>query len=275
MALKVFSKLLFCLVAFTAIVFSTNTYAETLGEMRARYLSAAGQQGSTDTLRNKISVVAPRSWEVLSKFVQNSLDDAHLSLEEFLGELPKPAVVVQLLPEPEFFARTGAPSWTNALFYHGIIYIPIKNPARVDMDDLRRTVRHEYTHAVIGEVTNHKAPGWFDEGIAQLMEGPTNPLLIDALQQWLKTRKSPLPLSKLSKGFTKMPSEEVPAAYAQSLILVRALYGSYGSARLRLYLEKLHDDVYPDEASLLTFKMAPREMENLIVQAMNVERGGY
>lgn len=275
MALKVFTKLLFCLVAFTAIIFSTSTYAETLGEMRARYLSASGQQGSTDTLRNKISVVAPRSWEVLSKFVQNSLDDAHLSLEEFLGELPKPAVVVQLLPEPEFFARTGAPSWTNALFYHGIIYIPIKNPARVDMDDLRRTVRHEYTHAVIGEVTNHKAPGWFDEGIAQLMEGPTNPLLIDALQQWLMARKSPLPLSKLSKGFTKMPSEEVPAAYAQSLILVRALYGSYGSARLRLYLEKLHDDVYPDEASLLTFKMAPREMENLIVQAMNVERGGY
>jgi hypothetical protein len=107
------------------------------------------------------------------------------------------------------------------------------------------------------------------------MEGPTNPLLIDALQQWLKTRKSPLPLSKLSKGFTKMPSEEVPAAYAQSLILVRALYGSYGSARLRQYLEKLHDDVYPEEASLLTFRMAPREMENMIVQAMNIERGGY
>src|SRR5262249_37984862 len=38
-------------------------------------------------------------------------------------------------------------------------------------NDLSQLVRHEYTHAVIHEVSSGKAPIWVHEGLAQVMEG--------------------------------------------------------------------------------------------------------
>jgi hypothetical protein len=120
-------------------------------------------------------------WSI-DTLVRPGAGDFPLKIEVF-GDIPKLNVQVHLMPEEEYYALTSAPEWTNAIFYEGEILIPVRKTT--SHESINRTIRHEFTHAVVDAMSDGKCPGWLDEGLAQWAEGEDNPALSPALLKWL------------------------------------------------------------------------------------------
>lgn len=161
---------------------------------------------------------------------EDALETLKSTSEEFqriFGIAQKNKVVLRFLSPNDFRRVTKAPEWTSAMFYRGEISIPLNPKHGLNSVELHRALRHEYVHAVIAEITNYRSPAWIDEGVAQLLEGQINPLLGPALRSWIKTNDA-MSLKTLENGFTTLPAELVPAAYAESLFATRTLIHQYG-----------------------------------------------
>lgn len=198
-------------------------------------------------------VTDPQFSEVGSRLVQE-VTRVHQHYEDLFGPVPSFAVTLRLLEEEDFFASTGAPRWTNALFYRGQILIPLSQKSASDFSSVSRSVRHEYTHAVIHALSVGKTPGWIDEGLAQLAEGRENPALRRALLNYLSDSR-PVPFALMQGGFTKLDSSMVAPAYAQSLIASEALLETFGFSRLTEYFTFLRDGLSHSAAFERAFGM--------------------
>lgn len=202
---------------------------------------------------SRLTVISPAQWSSISSDLLHELRSSHKEHSARLGRIPAINTSIRLMDEGSFFEYTGAPSWTNALFFRGQILIPLSLTQPIDLDNLRRSVKHEYTHAVIFSLSGGKAPGWFDEGIAQWSEGSENPALRAALRGYLQENE-PVPLSLLQGGFTKLDEKMVPAAYAQSLLATKALIELYGFDLVSAYLSMMRAGTAPDTAFETAFR---------------------
>ncbi len=202
------------------------------------------------------------------------LNDTYDELSRSFGYAPKNRVTLRLLPPEEFKRLTGAPAWTSAMFYRGEISVPLKDHGSLSTSDLKRALRHEYTHAVVAEISGFRCPAWLDEGIAQLIEGRPNPVLGPALRQWLSENDA-MPLAWLQDGFTTLDNKLVPAAYAQSLFATRTLVEESGMDALVQYLQLLKTRIPEDEAFARAFDISKDGFERrLSAQMQSWSRSG-
>jgi len=214
-----------------------------------------------------LTFVSPEQWTPLSKELSVSLDSTHSYFVRLFGEIPELDVSIHLMEEEEFYKSTGVPRWTNALFYRNKITIPLSDGASIDKANLARSIRHEYTHAVIHSLSNGRAPGWLDEGLSQWAEGAENTALKPALMRWLNTN-DPIPLSILQGGFTRLNSRMVPASYAQSLFGANTVINSYGFRRIRNYFDALRAGKSSDAAFMHGFGISEKEFEQKLGQSL-------
>lgn len=188
----------------------------------------------------------------LAEDALETLTTTSAEFQRIFGVDQKNKVVLRFLTPGDFRKLTKAPDWTSAMFYRGEISIPINPKRGLNSLELHRALRHEYVHAVIAEITNYRSPAWIDEGIAQLLEGQINPLLGPALRNWIKTSPA-MTLNSLENGFTTLPAELVPAAYAESLFASRTLIRQYGFPAAVKFLVLLGEGKSEPEAFLLAF----------------------
>lgn len=196
------------------------------------------------------------------------LNDTYDELSRKFGYAPKNRVTLRLLPPDDFRKLTGAPAWTSAMFYRGEISVPLKDRGTLSSGDLKRALRHEYTHAVVAEISGFRCPAWLDEGIAQMIEGRPNPVLGPALRQWLADNE-PMPLYWLQDGFTTLDNKLVPAAYAQSMFATRVLLEGTGMPSLVKYLELLKNKTPEDEAFSEAFEISKERFEQKLAQRLS------
>lgn len=209
---------------------------------------------------SRLTLIAPSTWSDIVEEISLELTSTHQQLTTLFGTIPAFRSSVRLLDEPSFFELTGAPKWTNAMFFRGEIVIPLSTTEPVDMDNLRRSVKHEYSHAVFSALSGGLIPGWLDEGLAQWIEGEENPALRNSLRSYL-TKADPVPLALLQGGFTKLAPRMVAAAYAQSLIAVQALLKAYGVESIGDYLRLLKESVGKEAAFEVAFGLSERDFE--------------
>jgi hypothetical protein len=200
------------------------------------------------------TVVSPERWSATSEDLVSDLKQVHKELSGMFGPLPAFTTSIRLTDLESFRRATGAPGWTNALFYRGQILIPLSTSEDPDLENLRRSIRHEYTHAVINALSAGRCPGWLDEGLAQWIEGEENPALRPALAKWLETN-DPVPLSLMQGGFTKMGSDMVPAAYAQSLFSATVVINTFGFGDIRTFFDGLKQGMEKDTAFAYGFSI--------------------
>lgn len=208
----------------------------------------------------KLTLISPVVWSDLADELLEMLGKAHAHYTALFGEIPPVTARVRLMDEEEFFTYTGAPAWTNAMYYRGEVLIPLATNQPIDLDNLHRSVKHEYTHAVISALTAGKAPGWLDEGLAQWAEGTENPNLGRVLRNWLLSQ-GPVPLRLLQGGFTKLDADMVPAAYAQSLFSAHAVLNSYGLEKMTRYFRLLREGSGKNFAFEQSFGVTEAEFE--------------
>jgi Peptidase MA superfamily len=208
----------------------------------------------------KINIVYPERWESLANNVRITLKDTYQEYSKAFGEIPAFSSSVRLMEEETFYISTGAPTWTNALYYKGQILIPISDKSQFDLDNIQRSLKHELMHAVVNALSKGHCPGWLDEGLASWAEGKENSALQPALARYLK-RNPPVPLSLLQSGFTKLETKMVPAAYAQSLYATRSLINTYGLKEIGEYLRELSDGNSKSKVFIESFKMSENTFE--------------
>lgn len=183
-----------------------------------------------------LKIRSQKGFESVSSLVTSTIKGTHKLLESAFGPIEGVDVQVKLIRDDIFFATTGAPAWTNALFYKDTIIIPIKE--EMNKEELVRSIKHEFTHEVVHVLSSGKAPGWIDEGLAQMQEGSTNPLIKKALFDWSNTHPL-VPFYMLQNGFTKLENKYVVPAYAQSLWATTYLASTYGTFNIRHYFDLL------------------------------------
>ena len=210
-----------------------------------------------------LNVVYPQNWSALAVQLKATIDTTHNQFREYFGEIPSFTSSLRLMDEELFYLSTGAPSWTNALFYKGQIMIPIPANKPPDMENIIRSVKHEYTHAVISALSGGNCPGWLDEGLAQWAEGPENPALQPALVNYLN-KNPPVPLDLLQNGFTKLKTKMVPAAYAQSLFAAHTVINSFGLPSVGGYMKSLRGGKTKPQAFFKNFRVSEGEFERLL-----------
>lgn len=216
---------------------------------------------------SELMVVSPQGWRDSADLLLKTLESTHAKYVDLFGAIPKFSITVRLMEEETFYLSTGAPRWTNAMFFKGQIIIPVAAGGKMDQDNLFRSIRHEYTHAVIHALSAGACPGWIDEGLAQWAEGDVNPLLTQALSEWL-SEHPPVPMKLLQGGFTKLPSAMVPAAYAESLLATRQLLQNAGIPGFRLMFELLRKGVEPSKAFRIAFGKNEKEFEREFKRAL-------
>lgn len=210
---------------------------------------------------SRLTLVSPTRWSALSDELLGALMETHSTFRARFGEIPATKTTLRLMDEDSFYAATGAPAWTNAMYFRGQIIIPLPKKGGIDRDNLVRSIRHEYTHAIIHALSGGRCPGWLDEGLAQLEEGSVNPALLPALQHYLK-RHQPVSFTLLQGGFTKLEQRVVAAAYAQSLIASDRLQKLYGHGSMAVYWRLLREGADREGAFEDAFGITPVEFEH-------------
>ncbi|MBX7144962.1 MAG: hypothetical protein K1X79_10960 [Oligoflexia bacterium] len=260
----------FCFLAVAALIgCATDLHAESSpkNEAKASYSTdSAGslrrQEHAPFTLAggSTLTLITPTSFEPLAKNIQSTIEKSHSYLRTVFGEIPAFTTEVRLMDEETFFLTTGAPRWTNAMFFRNQIIVPLGPQAMQDLDNVYRAVRHEFTHAVLHAMTKGRCPGWIDEGLAQWSEGSENPALRPAMRDWLAVNQL-VPFRLLQGGFTKLDTAMVPAAYGQSLYASKSIIAAFGFSKLRAYFDKLRDGESKEESFIRAFGMSEADFE--------------
>jgi len=209
---------------------------------------------------SKLTLISPQQWSDLAGKLSSGLEETHHTFSEMFGAIPAFTTSLRLMEDETFYAITGAPRWTNAMYYKGQIIIPLSPEVEPDVENVFRSLRHEYAHAVLHALSGGKLPGWFDEGFAQWVEGAENPALLPALRDWLEVNP-PVPLNLLQGGFTRLETPMVPAAYAQSLFATSTMINSFGFKRIRSYFDDLRNGIHKSRAFERSFNLSEHTFE--------------
>jgi tetratricopeptide (TPR) repeat protein len=174
------------------------------------------------------------------------LEDAYAVVGERLGYYPDRNITVILYTDQEFKAATDSPGWAGAIF-DGKIRIPVKG-ASDSADLLKKMVIHEYTHAVVFELSGQGCPTWLNEGLAQIMEGAGVDEADTVAMDYVKLKGPAIPLRSLGGSFTTMSSENAYGAYMMSLSAVDFLRKKYGMSSIKAILAGIKEGKTVDQA---------------------------
>jgi len=221
---------------------------------------------------SQLTLITPERWRSLAERLSKTLTLEHKNYSTLFGPIPAFKTAVRLMDEDAFYLATGAPTWTNAMFYRGQIILPLSLTQVIDTENLERSLKHEYCHAVIHALSGGKAPGWIDEGLSQWAEGIENPALKPALYQFLQNN-SPVGFRLLQGGFTKLDTNIVAAAYAQSFYAAKALISGAGFSAIGEYFKDLRNGKDRGKSFQNAFGLTDAEFEARLAETF-VSWGG-
>lgn len=172
-----------------------------------------------------------------AQLVEQGLEDAYFHVGRKLDLYPGTRIPAVLYPSEDFHDVTQTPSWSSGVF-DGRIKLPVGHLVEGDRAALERTLRHEYAHVLVHELSRGNAPVWLNEGVAiwaeELRDGDRTDWALGAI-----AGQELFPLAALEGPFLRLPADRVHVAYAQSYLATRALLDRQGARRVRTLLEAL------------------------------------
>ncbi|MDP3721909.1 MAG: tetratricopeptide repeat protein, partial [Candidatus Omnitrophota bacterium] len=140
--------------------------------------------------------------------VRDALLEARRSIGSNFAYWPKHKFVVLVYTAEQFQAlRRQMPDWVGA-YFDGKIRMPLPSD-QLDQATVEQILFHEYTHAVIHDLTNGTCPLWLNEGLAEY-EGRTQ--RAGSLERLAAAHRADalIPWAELSERIsTTRPAEEV------------------------------------------------------------------
>jgi len=223
------------------------------------------QESSHFTLRYEGSQTA----DALRTQILDALESDYRALANDLGATPK-NIYVSLYTGEAFFDVTHAAAWTSAL-NDGKIRIPISGVKAVT-PEMASVLRHELTHSFVAQITHSRAPGWLNEGIAELEQGLTTGAFGPRLAALYASGRQ-VPLNQLEGEFQGYSSAEASVAYAESLAAVEYIRATYGMSDLARLLQRLGEGQSVESALRSTVHAGYAELETEITSYLKKNYG--
>lgn len=167
-------------------------------------------------------------WALLER-----LESASRDVGRKLGTFPASRVPVMLYTDGEFPVHASVPQWAQGLF-DGQIRLAV-SWAALHEESLDKTLRHEYTHAVVHALTHGHVPTWLSEGLAVANEGRGTERELNLA----RAADRLIPLDELHGSFLSLPSAQIQLAYAESAAAVDYLVSRHGASSVRALLARL------------------------------------
>ena len=193
--------------------------------------------------------------------IRRVLQQARLDVGRDFQYRPEHKIVVLLYSKATFRkVREGAPEWLAGIF-DGKIRVPMPENER-DLGSVKGTVVHEYTHAVVHELSRGRVPHWFNEGLAEYQEA-----------KFAKTRKPAsslkqaldadelVPWSQVESLFRGRSIDQVKLGYDQSHSVVAYLAQRYGFWHMPRLLKQMAQGASFEEALRQEFKSPAERLE--------------
>src|ERR1700693_60727 len=176
--------------------------------------------------------------QAISQVVGDILEEAYQNIGSVFFARSYQPIIVILYSNQAFHEAAHSPGWASGL-YDGKIRVPVQGSEK-DTTGLKRVLFHEFTHAVIRQITPTEIPTWLNEGLAMYFEGsPRNsgPEIVKKARQ----NGTLIPLRNLHGSFLAMNADTASIAYAESDLAVRALIDRYGIRTIRELLDRNHE----------------------------------
>ena len=186
------------------------------------------------------------------------LDQARRDVGRDFGYWPRHAIVVLVYSEEDFKQVRQGPDWIAGL-YDGKIRLPFpRSPAA--QASLHATLVHEYTHAIIHDITQNRCPVWLNEGLAEFEEAKIRNPDLRHLQVALSNHRL-IPLASLDSAFQSRDANVAALGYQQSYSLVAYLDQTYRFLRIRRLLDKLSEGMSIEEAVQDELRLSSAQLE--------------
>lgn len=163
--------------------------------------------------------------------VMQILEEAYSGVGSYFNYYPEAPTPVIVYSKSQFKEASDSPVWVAAL-YDGKIRIPLNDIVQ-NSDILKSLIFHEYTHAVIFQITRGRCPVWLNEGFAQILEGETSlDKKVANVKKYL-SRKQVFDMTGLEGSFMGIsPPAAVELAYDQSLLFTNFVIEKVGQSQL-------------------------------------------
>jgi tetratricopeptide (TPR) repeat protein len=250
-ALKIDPKYTEASVVLGQVLYREGNVAEAVAAYEAALKYKPGDEGLTRLLEQwrKESQLHSRFYEtrgahfsvivegpaddIAARRIVDFLEQAYYRIGSAMNVYPADTIPVVLYTMQQFRDVTRTPAWTGAI-YDGRIKLPAGG-ALADTDALKRTLDHEFVHALVASVAGTTVPFWLNEGLATVLE----PGGLDWTNDLLRRESGRLPFARLERSFSSLPGDQALLAYAQSARAVKKMIDLRGMPAVVSLLQAL------------------------------------
>jgi len=167
----------------------------------------------------------------LKPYVGDLLERAYKTLSAKYGFTPEGPIGFEMYPNHEDFAvRTLGVPGLGALgvCFGKLVVMDSPSARKPDEFNWGSTLWHEFTHVITLQMTNHKIPRWFSEGLSVYEERKAYPGWGDDMKlQFLQAIKGKklIPIGDLNKGFF---DNRILTSYYQASLVADYIEGKWG-----------------------------------------------
>lgn len=152
---------------------------------------------------------------------------------------PKHKIPVILYTQEDFKTLRKTPDWVAGIF-DGKIRLPVKKETLTETE-IRRLIWHEYTHAIIMDLSQGNCPIWFNEGLAKWEESKQQPPDLTPLKKAVE-KKALIPLTKLESCFSLHTSQDrLNLAYLEAYSFIEFMLDRWTFYTIREILTQLKE----------------------------------
>ncbi|PIQ84246.1 MAG: hypothetical protein COV75_03270, partial [Candidatus Omnitrophica bacterium CG11_big_fil_rev_8_21_14_0_20_63_9] len=172
--------------------------------------------------------------------IRDALLEARRTVGSDFAYWPKHKLVVLIYSAESFRKlRQETPEWVGGQF-DGKIRMPLPS-GQLDTPAVKAILFHEYTHALIEDLTGGRCPTWLNEGLADYEAARHQPRPLLRLRE-AHGQNHLVPWSSLSEQFSySLSHEAVSLGYEQSYSIAHYLVQRYGFWRVRRALKTIHE----------------------------------
>ena len=171
--------------------------------------------------------------------LKQTLRKAYREIGQNLNYFPKRTLPVILYPEEDYRQLRELPEWSSGA-YDGKIRIPI--PDSIQPNRLKQIIWHEYTHAVVRDLTSGNCPVWLNEGLADYHGHLYIPLDWETLRRAYPAKQL-LSFQQISQHFQSFSNPtQVRLAYDQSYSIVQFIIDRWGMYKIRHLLQACQEN---------------------------------
>jgi tetratricopeptide (TPR) repeat protein len=237
----------------------------------------------TDTLRGPFLIKSePKESGALAIYAADLLEDAHKKLTAKYRFTPRAPISVEVFPNHEDFAvrSLGLPGLGALGVCFGQV-IAMDSPSARNPGEFNwgSTLWHEFTHVITLQITDHKIPRWFSEGLSVYEErharqGWGENWTIEKLKAFTDGRF--VPINDLDAAFTRPRSPDgVALGYFQASQVCDFIEAKFGFDAILKMLALYKEGAKTPDVLDRALKLKPADFDKAFTDFIKAKVGGY